>query len=164
MFGRASLFTKLFPSNPWSKNNLLANWDYNSIREVDWVSGAALMIRREVFEIVGGLDEDYFMYWEDTDWCKRIRDAGWQIWFTPDGEIIHFTGQGGGKRSLWLKLLTIYHLHRSAYLYFRKHYYKNALHPIAILTFVGMIVLVAVKSVLESVKYIFTRKKPNIND
>ena len=153
MFGRASLLTKVFPNNPWSSKNLLSNWDYDSPRQVDWVSGAAIMIRREVFTRVGGLDDKtFFMYWEDTDWCKRIRDAGWEIWFTPDGQIIHYSGQGGGRRSLWMRLFTMYHMHRSAYLYFRKNYYPNPLHPMAIFLFLGMVSLIAIKTPLELYK------------
>ena len=150
MFGRASLLTRFFPRNPWSSRNLLTDWDYNSARAVDWISGAALMVRREVIERVGRLDDKtYYMYWEDTDWCKRIRDAGWEICFTPAGEIVHLTGQGAGKRPLRLRLAMIYHLHRSAYRYFRKHYYQNPFHPLAVLAFVGMWSLVALKSWLE---------------
>lgn len=99
------------------------------------------------------LDENFFMYWEDTDFCRRASDAGWEIGYTPDAEIIHYTGQGGGKRSLGLKLYTIYQMHRSAYYYFRKHYYKHPLHPMAILTFAGMVALTLVKGFYEVIAY-----------
>jgi len=146
IFGRASLLSKLFPNNPITKRTTLSDWGYNSARQVDWVSGAAMMIRREVINQIGGLDENFFMYWEDTDFCKRASDAGWEIWFTPEAEVTHFTGQGGGKRSLGLKLFMIYQLHRSAYYYFRKHHYRNPLHPLALFSFCGMLVLVTIKS------------------
>lgn len=149
MFGRASLLSKIFPNNPITKKTTLSEWDYNSPRQVDWVSGAAMMIRREVFDQIGLLDENFFMYWEDTDLCKRARDAGWEVWFTPAAEIIHFTGKGGGERPLGLRLYTMYQMHRSAYYYFRKHFYKNPFHPMAILTFAGMVVLIGLKSVIE---------------
>lgn len=149
MFGRASLLSKIFPNNPITRRNTLSDWDYNFPRQVDWVSGACMMVRREVFDQIGLLDENFFMYWEDTDLCKRASDAGWQIWFTPNAEIIHYTGQGGGKRSLQLKLYTIYQMHRSAYYYFRKHYYKSPFHPMALITFIGMVVLVSCKSAIE---------------
>lgn len=155
MFGRASLFTRLFPNNPFSKKNLLADWDYNSVKEVDWVSGAALMVRREVIDQVGLLDENFYMYWEDTDWCKRIRDAGWKIYFIPDAEIIHFTGRGGGTRSLSLSNFTIYQMHRSAYYYFRKHYLKSWLNPMTLITFLGFIILTGLKIAYNSIKMLF---------
>jgi len=146
MFGRASLLTKLFPNNPWSAKNLLSDWDYESKREVDWVSGAAMLIRKELLGQIGLLDGNYFMYWEDTDICKRTKDAGWKIMFIPEAEIIHLTGRGGGKRNLRLSLYTTYQMHRSAYHYFLKHYYKHAFTPLAIFTFMGMLTLAAVKS------------------
>jgi GT2 family glycosyltransferase len=154
MFGRASLFTKIFPNNPISKRNLLANWDSNSVKEVDWVSGAALMVRNEVIKQVGLLDEKFYMYWEDTDWCKRIRNAGWEIFFIPDAEIIHFAGAGGTKLKgkLWHNHRMTYHMHRSAYYYFRKHYLKSRLNPMTWITFLGFIILTSLKITLNSIK------------
>ncbi|MFC1511325.1 glycosyltransferase family 2 protein [Candidatus Margulisiibacteriota bacterium] len=153
MFGRASLLTKLFPNNPWSSKNLLTDWDYNSAREIDWASGAALMVRRSVIDQVGLLDDkNFFIYWEDTDWCKRIHGAGWKIFFTPEAEIIHFTGSGGGRRSFLLSNLMIYQMHRSAYNYFRKHYFKSWLNPMTISTFLGFVLLVSIKILLNSTK------------
>src|SRR3989338_9686842 len=153
MFGRASLLTKLFPNNPWSAKNLLSDWDYNSPREIDWASGAALMVRRAVINQIGLLDDkNFFIYWEDTDWCKRIHDAGWKIMFIPDAEIIHLTGSGGGKRSLFLSNLMIYQMHRSAYNYFRKHHLKSWLNPMTFITFCGFITLTTLKILLNSIK------------
>ena len=150
MFGRSSLLTRLFPGNPFSAKNILSDWKYNSKCEIDWVSGAAIMVRREVVDRVGMLDDKtLYMYWEDTDWCKRIRGAGWQIWFVPEGRIVHYSGQGGGKRSLLLKLYTMLQMHRSAYYYFRKHYYHIFFHPMAILTLIGMMSMISVKTLIE---------------
>ncbi len=56
---------------------------------VDWLSGAALLLRRAVYEGVGGLDEAYFMYFEETDWQRRIKAAGWSIWYVPSATIRH---------------------------------------------------------------------------
>lgn len=148
-FGRASLFSKLFPDNAITKRNILSNWDYNSAREVDWVSGAAMMIRRNVFEHEELLDENFYMYWEDADISKRIKSAGWKIMFIPDAQIIHFTGKGGGNRSLSLRLWTLYQMHRSAHYYFLKHYYKSPFHPMAIFTYIGMLILVIFKGAGE---------------
>jgi GT2 family glycosyltransferase len=156
MFGRASLLSKLFPNNPITRKNTMSTWDYKTPRQVDWVSGAAMMVKREVFDRIGLLDENIFMYWEDTDFCKRAKDAGWEIWFTPEAEIIHYTGLGGGRRSLWLKLFTIYHMHWSAYYYFRKHYYKNIFHPMAILCLIGMITLISFKATAAIISSLFS--------
>jgi GT2 family glycosyltransferase len=63
---------------------------------VDWVSGASMMIRREVFEKIGLLDEGYFMYFEETDFCLRAARAGWPTWYVPHSKIIHLVGQSSG--------------------------------------------------------------------
>jgi GT2 family glycosyltransferase len=62
----------------------------------DWVNGASLMIRREVFETVGLMDEGYFLYFEETDFCRRVRKAGWPIWHVPASRVIHLEGQSTG--------------------------------------------------------------------
>jgi len=71
----------------------LHNWSIEKPLEVDWVSGACLMVRREVIDQVGGLDENIFMYFEDNDWCLRIRQAGWKVYYVPQIEITHIGGQ-----------------------------------------------------------------------
>ncbi len=74
---------------------------------VDWVSGAGMMVRREVIEDAGLMDEGFFLYYEETDWCLRALRAGWPTWFNPDSKITHFvgkctqvTGEGAQERRL----------------------------------------------------------------
>ena len=62
----------------------------------DWVNGASLMVRREVFETVGLMDEGYFLYFEETDLCRRARRAGWPIWHVPASRVVHLEGQSTG--------------------------------------------------------------------
>lgn len=62
----------------------------------DWVSGAAMMVRREVFEDIGLLDEDYFLYFEELDFCHRARRAGWQTWLEPAARVTHLEGAATG--------------------------------------------------------------------
>jgi GT2 family glycosyltransferase len=64
---------------------------------VDWLSGAALLLRREVYETVGGLDERFFMYFEETDWQRRIKAAGWSIWYVPGAVIRHYEDAASGQ-------------------------------------------------------------------
>jgi len=66
--------------------------------EVDWVTGAALMARRSAIEAVGSLDESYFLYWEDLDWCYRMRHAGWSVHRVPDARAIHIQAREGVRR------------------------------------------------------------------
>jgi hypothetical protein len=71
----------------------LHNWAIDTPQAVDWVSGACLIVRRQVIEQVGGLDEQIFMYFEDNDWCLRMRQAGWTIYYNPHFSITHLGGQ-----------------------------------------------------------------------
>lgn len=64
--------------------------------QVDWLSGASMMMRREVLESVGGFDETYFLYFEETDLCLRTKLAGWEVWYVPDSRVMHIRGQSTG--------------------------------------------------------------------
>lgn len=70
------------------------------LREVshacDWVSGASLMIRREVFDAIGFLDDAFFLYFEEVDFCTRARKAGWDVWFVSDSRVVHLEGAATG--------------------------------------------------------------------
>lgn len=66
--------------------------------EVDWVTGAALMARRTAIEDVGFLDENYFLYWEDLDWCFRMRRAGWSVHRVPRASAVHMLAREGVRR------------------------------------------------------------------
>ena len=63
------------------------------IQAVDWITGAAMLIRREIVANVGAFDEDFFMYSEELDWCRRIKEAGWEIVYYPEAQIIHHEGK-----------------------------------------------------------------------
>lgn len=87
-------------------------------RIVDWVSGACLMVRREAVDRVGQLDEQYFMYSEETDWCYRMKRDGWDIAFVPSARVIHASGSSSRKVPE-RRRAQIYH---SKYLFMSKHY------------------------------------------
>ena len=95
----------------------LHNWAIQHIQAVDWVSAACMMIRRQVIEQVGGLDENIFMYFEDNDWCLRIRHAGWKIYYNPDVSVTHLSGQSLQKN---LAARTAYY--QSLDYFYTKHY------------------------------------------
>ncbi len=74
---------------------------FNKKRKMDWITGAFMLFKKEVFDKVGIFDEDYFMYAEETELCYRISKLGWEIWYLPDWSIIHYGGaSGGGEFSL----------------------------------------------------------------
>lgn len=93
----------------------MTHWKRNSEREVEVISGCYLMVRQSVLEQVGPLDEDFFFFGEETDWCRRMRDAGWRLMFAPVGEIVHYGSASARKlnhrRDLMLTDATI-RLHR----------------------------------------------------
>jgi GT2 family glycosyltransferase len=64
--------------------------------QCDWASGASLLVRRAVFEAIGLLDEQYFMYFEEVDFCRRARLAGWTCWYLPHAHVVHLAGQSSG--------------------------------------------------------------------
>jgi N-acetylglucosaminyl-diphospho-decaprenol L-rhamnosyltransferase len=82
----------IFPENPFFNRRGLGGFDRLSVREVDWVSGAAMGIRREWIQKVGALDEGYFMNAEELDWCRRTRQAGGRVFFFPGAEVVHHGG------------------------------------------------------------------------
>jgi hypothetical protein len=67
---------------------------------IDWVAGASMIVRREVFEAIGYLDEQYFLYYEEVDFCLRARRAGWPCWYVPDSRVAHLVGQSSGVTNL----------------------------------------------------------------
>ncbi len=74
-------------------NRPIHDWDVDHTVDVDWVSGACLLLRREALAQVGGLDEQIFMYFEDVDLCRRIRQQGWRVCYVPEIQITHLGGQ-----------------------------------------------------------------------
>ena len=86
------LFGLLWPANPFSARYRQLDADPSVARDVDWVSGAAIWLRRDALDAIGGWDERYFMYVEDVDLCWRLGRAGWRIVYEPGGEIVHAQG------------------------------------------------------------------------
>ncbi|MFC1466088.1 MAG: glycosyltransferase family 2 protein [Candidatus Brachytrichaceae bacterium NZ_4S206] len=87
-------------------------------RRVGYVAGACMLVRREAIEQVGLMDESYFMYSEEVDWCYRMWKAGWEVWFTPEAKVIH---HGGQSTRQWRHAM-LRSLYRSKVHFFRKHY------------------------------------------
>ena len=74
------------------------DFDHSEAREVDWVVGAAMLVRREAAAAVGLFDEEFFMFSEETDWMFRFRQAGWTVWFDPGAQVVHVGGASHGGR------------------------------------------------------------------
>lgn len=104
------------PENAFTRRYKMTDWDRVSERQVDWVSGSCMLIRRAAFEDVGLFDERFFLYAEELDLATRLRDAGWQVWFSPVMEVVHVGGVSTG-RSRRTHLMHS----RSIYRYYAKH-------------------------------------------
>lgn len=83
-----ALLVRIWPGNPWSRHYLQTSTAVEP-RDVDWLSGACILLRRSAFDEVGGFDERYFMYFEDVDLCFRLGQAGWRRRYRPSSEIMH---------------------------------------------------------------------------
>jgi GT2 family glycosyltransferase len=89
---------------------------YGKAHEVDWVSGASFMIKKEVVEEVGPLDEDYFMYYEETDWCYRIKKMGWKVFYFPSAQVVHNNKNKKREKKV------LRQIRRSHLLFYKKNY------------------------------------------
>ena len=112
-----AIFGWWWPTNPWTAGYRRER-EAPSERTAGWLSGACLLVRREAFEDVGGFDESYFMYFEDTDLCERLSLAGWDVVYAPSAVVEH---HGGHSTSHYLDLMSKAH-HESAYRYLSRHY------------------------------------------
>jgi GT2 family glycosyltransferase len=132
VFGRRSPVTRVFPHNRFSRRYLTGLGRSGSEPfQIDWVSGACLLVRRDLFASLGGLDESFFMYWEDADFCRRVKTGGFEVWCVPSASVRHAEGSSSSNR--W-PARQVRHFHTSAYRYYAKHHLhggKRVLRPIA---------------------------------
>lgn len=108
---------RMFPNNKFVRDYLMADFEHDKTCEVDWVSGAALFINRNVIDRIGVLDDKFFMYCEDVDYCKRAWDAGFKVVYLPTAVITHAIG----KSSDQVPNRMIARFHLSMLRYYRKH-------------------------------------------
>jgi GT2 family glycosyltransferase len=113
--------SKLFPDQAKFRQYKMLDWNHDDERQVDQPEGACLLLRRRVIEEVGVLDEGFFMLFEEVDWCYRIKEKGWQIWFTPSAQVTHHYGQSIKQ----VKAKMILSSHRGLYRFWHKHYRGN---------------------------------------
>lgn len=123
---------RLFPSNKPTRQYLLANHSHNEPMKVDWVSGAAMMVRMQAIGRIGMFDEGYFMYCEDVDLCWRMHQAGFKVFYVPSAVITHAIGRSSDQ--LFVPMLI--QRHRSML----RFYFKNYRHRIPLI-FAPLIVL-----------------------
>lgn len=112
----ATYLNKLLPRSRFFGRERMTWWSRDDVREVEVVTGCYMLVRREAIDRVGVMDEDYFMYGEETDWCWRFRRAGWRPMFTPAAEIIHL----GGQSTAQIRPQMLLQLRSAVLLFFRK--------------------------------------------
>ncbi len=116
----------------WGKRHLawftMKDYDHETARPVDWLTGSALFTSRRAIETVGPMDERFFMYMEDVDWCRRFWEAGLKVVYYPEALVYHYHAKGSAKGGFLLSLLmnrlTWYHI-ESALKYFAKYWGKQ---------------------------------------
>ncbi|MEN6371442.1 MAG: glycosyltransferase family 2 protein [Armatimonadota bacterium] len=112
---------KLFPNNRFVKSYIMSDWKHDEARDVDWVSGAALVIRQKTIADIGPLDSGFFMYCEDVDWAYRAKKHGWEVCYYPMAKVKHRIGSASDQAPVRM----IYQFHRSMFKFFTKHYAKG---------------------------------------
>jgi GT2 family glycosyltransferase len=113
---------KVFPNSKLLGGYLLDYEGEDKTLEVAAVSGSCMLIRKEVVEQIGYLDEQFYAYQEDSDYCARVRKAGWKVIYMPEAQIIHYGGQGGSRVEPYRSIVE---WHRSYWLYYKKHLAKD---------------------------------------
>jgi GT2 family glycosyltransferase len=117
-FFEGTLLQQWWPKNRVAQRYYMSDCPGDVTQSVEWLVGAALMIRREAWQQIGPLDEGFFMYFEELDWCRRCQAAGWEIHFSPAARVIHHEG----KSSEQVATARTIRFHRSKIRYFRKYY------------------------------------------
>ena len=99
---------RVFPDSRSVREHLMLDFDFRSERAVDWVLGGAMLVRRAARERTGPLDERFFLYFEDVDWCFRMWQAGWEVLYTPASSMVHkhrrASAGGALRRAFWLHM------------------------------------------------------------
>ncbi len=125
-----AIFGLVTPNNPFTRAYQLLDVSHAEQREVDWVSGAAMMVRREAFEQVSGFDERYFMYVEDVDLCNRIRKAGWKAMYFPHARMMHHVA--GSSRRKPYRMIFHHHVSLLRYALSRANGMKRLALPVIV--------------------------------
>jgi GT2 family glycosyltransferase len=134
--------TSLLPNHPLVGD--YSRWEHDRERDVDFIIGACMLVRREAYEQVGGFDEGFFLYSEETDWQRRMQDKGFRIVFTPAAQVTHFGGASGASE----KAKVNRHFFESLDRYERKHHGLMGLVSLRLAMSVGCFVRTVVWSLI----------------
>lgn len=151
-FGRQSLLTGLFPNNPITRSYLSLDMDRTNPQEVDWVMGACLITKREVLNEVGFFDERFFLFVEDVDFCYRLKEHKYKVYYVPYVKVIHKFGAATNKS--WYRSVLSHNY--GMFKFFEKHYNPNIV--LKLLLFLGLVLRVLYLFIFRTVTEPF--KKP----
>ncbi|MCC7142451.1 MAG: glycosyltransferase [Candidatus Eisenbacteria bacterium] len=109
---RRTFLGKIFPQARALRDHLMLDWDHASTRDVDWCIGGSMMVSRRAVDDVGGMDERFFLYFEDVDWCYRMHQRGWRVVYHPAATMQHDYQRASAKgfwpkRGLWIHLASL---------------------------------------------------------
>lgn len=133
-FFRLTYLSKVFPNSKTLSQYNLTYADPDQCLQVDALSGSCMMVRRTVVEKIGLLDEDIFMFGEDIDWCWRIKEAGWQVFYLPEAVIYHLHGASARLRPIGATI----NLHKGMEVFYRKHLAKKYWPPFNALVYAAI--------------------------
>lgn len=133
LFGRRSVLTRVWPTNPWTRR-YMACWQHGDSEpfEVRILSSAALMMRTADARELGGMDEDFSLYWVDAELCTRVRRRGGSVFCVPRARIVHFEGKGGSTKTFRMRLRSTLVFHSDAYKAYKKIHRLRAYDPRAL--------------------------------
>jgi len=120
---------------------------FSKAHQVGWIMGAFFMLKREIYSKVGGFDENLFMHMEEIEWCKRIKDQGYKIWYVPHIEAVHLHGASSS-----FDLSASFLNELKGIRYYLKKYYKSFYWPMKLFLIKGLILRVLVFSILGKTK------------
>lgn len=139
---RNTIFGKLFPNNRFTREYLMQDWTHDGPREVDWLSGCALVATNQVIDRVGLLDPEYFMFCEDVDWCFRTWKAGLKVVYVPEAVVTHAIGRSTDKAPNRM----IGRFHGSMLRFYRKNIVPGMAAPLRPLALAGAAVALSMRA------------------
>jgi hypothetical protein len=150
----------LFPHSKLFGQYLMSYMDEDQTHPVDGLSGSCMLARRAVFDQIGYLDELFFAYQEDADFCLRARRAGWMVYYVPLAQIIHYGSMGGSRVQPYR---SIFEWHKSYFLFYRKNFAKDYFFLFNWFYYLAMLVKLLLSLLINSLraeKFAGSRKPP----
>ena len=152
-FFRLTYLSRLFPHHPSFAQYNLTYEDPDRLLEVDALSGSCMMVRREVVERVGLLDEEIFMFGEDIDWCWRIKQSSWNVYYVPTAVVYHYHGASSRLRPIGATI----NLHKGMEVFYRKHLASRYWAPFNALVYLAIWMRAGVFICVSLLKRLFKR-------